>query len=206
MFGVTAIFDSVKFLLTRAPVHTDQPVRTKLEDAAAEEDFAQAAFGHCLDSSERIRWIGAGRWRPHPFAKKRVAVRRQRRAFLPHGPGSRRRLCARWVGAARPLCPAGRALRRAWREAAGRLSRGRVDSARLLLLAARVLLHDLLLPLLLLALLLLLPPVFALLALVFQLRWRLCRAHADCGRERHPNENTNRESKIALHENPLGSG
>ncbi len=45
-----------------------------------------------------------------------------------------------------------------------------IDPARLLLLPARVVLHDLLLPLLLLPLLLLLSPVLALLALVLQLR------------------------------------
>jgi hypothetical protein len=67
-------------------------------------------------------------------------------------------------------------------------------------LTARVVLHELLLPLLLLALLFLLPPVFALLALVFELRGCLRCAQARCDGERRPNEETNGGAKKARHE------
>ena len=127
---ITAILDAVEFLLARTLVHADQPVRTELEYTAAEERLAQAAFRQCSDGrrtdltdSERPRW------RPHPLAKKRIAVGRQRRTLLPHCPRSRRRLCARWVSAARPLCPAGGPRCRGGRVTAGTLPRRRIDSA-----------------------------------------------------------------------------
>ena len=79
-----------------------------------------------------------------------------------------------------------------------------IDPARLLLLPARVVLHDLLLPLLLLPLLLLLSPVLALLALVLQLRRCLSqsrRGHrAEHGRDKTPH----RRSSEALHRFPPG--
>jgi hypothetical protein len=84
------------------------------------------------------------------------------------------------------------------------LSLTRVRSARLLLLAAGVLLHELLLALLFLPLLLLLAPVFALLAVVFHLRRRLRIGSAGCAGKRHQRRTQHPRLVAEFHRQPQG--
>jgi len=186
VLGIASILDFVELHFLGAVIHpTSLSVRNS-KTPAAEQRFAKATFRQCLEAANGFRRIGPRRSGPRSTSPSkglwsaasagRFSRRRERRRDYPRHFDCR--LVQATVCAGVPPWPP-----LDWPAA-------EFGTVRLFLLLSRVVLHELLLPLLLLPLLFLLPPVFALLPLVFHLRRRLRIRDADCGcqycrRERH---------------------